>query len=201
MEPSASPGRLGSRLTPILTPVYQAEMDVKMNKFVKISLFFIILIGSSLLSACLGVEASPPTPAADTALPAETASPPYTLAPTSDTTPQTQVQDTSAVMATPYADSPAAGICTEVSSEAVVSVEIFPDIPSPRCLKVTAEQKLEVINRTDSTLQLSLGALEQSLSPSETYAMKLPFGEYLMTGVHVLGANPFSGPEIWLQEK
>jgi hypothetical protein len=104
-------------------------------------------------------------------------------------------------LATPYADQPAAGICAEAPGEPVVTVEIMPDIPSPRCLKVTSEQRLRVVNRTGAALALILGNLPaSSLQPNGETTFDQPFGKLLAPGVHVLDASPYFGPEIWLVE-
>lgn len=152
----------------------------------------LMTIASLLLSACLGVQSSLPTPTA-----AETT---VAAAESSTDTPAPPTLEASPPLATPYADSPAAGICMESPGESVVSVEIFPDMPSPRCLKVSAEQKLMVINRTGIALQVSLGAVESSLTPGGDGMLDRTFGEYLEPGVHVLLADPYFGPEIWLVE-
>jgi hypothetical protein len=44
-------------------------------------------------------------------------------------------------------------------------VEIFPDIPSPRGLKVTAAQRLVVVNRTDGEISVALGAMQAVIQP------------------------------------
>lgn len=153
-----------------------------------------ILICSFMLTACQAAVASPPPTHTETLAPKETTAPTATAG----TTTEVQAQDV-IVLATPYADSPAAGICMDAPGEETISVEIFPDIPSPRCLQVTGDQKLNVINRTDSILLLSLGDEQGSLPPEQEYLFDKPFGEYLAPGVHVLDASPYSGPEIWLQ--
>jgi hypothetical protein len=165
-----------------------------MNQLTKFTLLSLLLTGSLLVSSCAAIASLQPTPAGDTAQP--TGISPTSQAPEA----ATQGDLPLPALATPYADSPAAGICAEAPGEAVISVEIFPDIPSPRCLKVTADQKLQVINRTDSALQLSLGRLEQKLQPQAETVLDAPFGDYLAPGVHILRAEPFSGPEILLAE-
>jgi hypothetical protein len=114
-------------------------------------------------------------------------------------TPATPGEETTPPRATPYAQSPAAGICGEPTSEDTVLVEIWPDIPSPRCLVVRGDQYLRVVNRTDEVLTISLGRLTGSALPGEAITLELPFDQYLETGVHVVLATPFGGPEIWLK--
>lgn len=114
-------------------------------------------------------------------------------------TPAIPSEETTPPMATPYAQSPAAGICGEPTSEDTVQVEIWPDIPSPRCLVVHGDQYLRIMNRTDEPLVISLGRLAGSALPGEAITLELPFGQYLEPGVHVVLATPFGGPEIWLK--
>ncbi len=150
----------------------------------------IIFLAFSLLTSCAWSTPAA-LPATPTAPPAQTAAPsPTSLPPTLAALP----------LATPYSDQPAAGICAEFPGEPVVTVEIMPDIPAPRCLKVTAEQRLRVVNRTDSALALKLGDLPASLQTNTEYTFDQPFGKLLAPGVHVLEAAPYFGPEIWLVE-
>ncbi len=101
------------------------------------------------------------------------------------------------VLAPPDAEQPAAGICAEGQDE-VVAVDINADMPSPRCVKVTSQQRIEVRNRTQSALQLELGFKRAQVEAGGTYRFGQPVGEFLAPGVHVLLAAPFSGPEVWL---
>lgn len=103
-------------------------------------------------------------------------------------------------LATPYALQPAAGICGGPLDDEFASVEIRPDIPSPRCLQVSADQKLRVVNRTDEVLSIKLGRLTGQINPGEALTLDEPFGNILRPGVHLLTASPFSGPELWLGE-
>ncbi len=163
-----------------------------MKQLTKFALLSLLVTGSLLVSSCAANVSLLTTPAGDAAQPTG-------ISPTSQTPEAaTQGELPMPALATPYADSPAAGICAEAPGEAVISVEIFPDIPSPRCLKVSADQKLRVVNRTDSALQLSLGRLEQTLQPQAETVLDAPFADYLAPGVHILRAEPFSGPEILL---
>jgi hypothetical protein len=67
-------------------------------------------------------------------------------------------------LATPYALQPAAGICASTEGD-MVTITLDIDISDPRCSKVTADQKLTVINQTLSTLQVSIGSFNSSLLP------------------------------------
>jgi hypothetical protein len=106
---------------------------------------------------------------------------------------------TMATLATPYADSPAAGICASFESP-VVEIRIEPGIPDPRCALVRADQQLKVTNDTDSPLDVSIGAFSGHMEPGGEFAIEAPFGSYLAPGVHQLQVLPCCGPEIFLQQ-
>ncbi len=165
-----------------------------MSKLTKITLLALILAGTYLLSSCTATASLLPTPVEDAAMPTGTSQ----ANQTSESAAGKELPATA--LATPYGDTPAVGICAETPVDAVVSVELFPDIPSPRCLKVTAGQKLRVINATGAAVQLSLGRLEHTLQRDAEILLDKPFGDYLAPGVHILLAEPYSGPEIWLVE-
>lgn len=74
------------------------------------------------------------------------------------------------------------------------------DVPSPRCLRVWSDQTLQVINRTDETVEISLGVYSNRLQPGESVIIDRPLGDYLQPGVHRLLVSPYSGPEIWMVE-
>lgn len=162
-----------------------------MTKTKRLSL---LLLACLLLSACAQFTPTA-APSPQTAIrPFETAAPTATIT----NTPPTLA---ALPLATPYSDQPAAGICAEYPGETVVTVEIMPDIPAPRCLKVTPDQRLRVINRANASLALQLGNLSASLQPEADYTFDQPFGNLLAPGVHLLDASPYFGPEIWLIEK
>ena len=95
-------------------------------------------------------------------------------------------------------DTPAAGICAQ-TDEHVVTLEINPDMPSPRCMQVTADQVLRLVNQTGIPLQLRLAWYEFSLEAGAALELNVPLGAYLAPGVHHLdtqGAG--SAPEIWV---
>ncbi len=104
-----------------------------------------------------------------------------------------------AELATPYAEVPTAGICAGPLSEDVANVAIWPDVPDPRCLKITPQQRLQVLNQTQETVQIQLGHFEATLQPGEAYLLDSPLGSYLAPGVHLMQAAPYSGPELWLE--
>jgi hypothetical protein len=100
----------------------------------------------------------------------------------------------------PDADAPAAGTCG-TSQDEVVEVTINPDIPSPRCVQVTADQRLRIVNRADQPCDVSLAQFSATLQPGESTDFDMPFGDYLEPGVHRVGMSIYgsSGAEVWLQ--
>lgn len=116
-------------------------------------------------------------------------------------TPPTAANPTQSLpLATPVAQQPAAGICGATENDVVV-VTIYPDIPDPRCVKVTPGQSLKVVNGTEGSVQVVLGPFYAALQPGEEYTFDLPLGEYLAPGVHLVQVLPCCGPELWLAEK
>ncbi len=102
------------------------------------------------------------------------------------------------LLATPYAQQPAAGICASFEGE-MVTVIINGDMPAPRCAKVRADQTLTVVNNTQNKLEVSLGRFDLTLQPGDQNTIDVPFGEYLEPGVHQLQVNPCCEAEIWLE--
>ncbi len=100
--------------------------------------------------------------------------------------------------ATPVADSPAAGICASFEGDQV-EVQIYPDLPDPRCVKVRANQKLTLHNQTSKPVEFTLGQFNARIEPGQAYTIDRPLGDYLAPGVHRVLALPYSGPELWLE--
>lgn len=101
-------------------------------------------------------------------------------------------------LATPVAESPAAGICAAFEG-IQVTITIYPDIPDPRCSIIKSEQMLEVVNARNETLLVSIGRMQAELAPGESHIFDLPFGEYLAQGVHRVEVQPCCGAELWLK--
>ena len=104
-----------------------------------------------------------------------------------------------AVPATPYASSPAAGVCAEPTEGQMAAIEIWPDMPDPRCLRLGSEQYLQVTNHTDINLQYRLGHFSGELGVGKTVILDQEVGEYLAPGVHLFMVSSYSGPELWLK--
>lgn len=149
------------------------------------SIIYLILL-SILAAGCAYLRISP--------TPSFTLAPPHTSTPTSSVTPPPAMQS----LATPYANQPAAGICAGPAEAETAAIEINTDVPSPRCLKVTAGQKLLVTNRTDAAIVVTLGSHQASLEPGAQQLLDVRLGDIFAPGVHVLQVEPYFGPEIWL---
>jgi hypothetical protein len=102
-------------------------------------------------------------------------------------------------LATPYALSPAAGICARFDGP-VVEFRIEPGIPDPRCAFARADQHMKITNKTDGPLDVSIGTYSGHLEPGGEFSIEAPFGSYLAPGVHQLQVLPCCGPEIVLEE-
>lgn len=106
--------------------------------------------------------------------------------------------ETPIALATPVSQEPAAGICASPVGETAELV-LEPDMPDPRCMKVTADQFLKVTNRTEQTLEISLGSLHAELAPNQDITFQVGFGEVLQPGVHRVNIPGYAGgAEIWL---
>jgi hypothetical protein len=88
-------------------------------------------------------------------------------------------------------------MCANPEGETVV-VNLYADIPDPRCSQVRPNQMLTVANQTQDTLEVSIGRFATSLEPGDEFNIGTPFGEYLAPGVHQLQVVPCCGAEIWL---
>ncbi len=97
----------------------------------------------------------------------------------------------------PDSDQPAAGICGLATDE-IVTVTVNPDVPSPRCVQVTGTQRLQVVNATDATVQVTLAQFNVQVQPGQAQLFDAPFGSYLAPGVHLVRVIGGSGPEVWL---
>jgi hypothetical protein len=99
---------------------------------------------------------------------------------------------------TPYALEPAAGICDGPGASETVAIEIMPDAPAPRCIKVSPQQKLVAANRTDAAVTITIGSYQATLQPGAQQLLDVRLGDVYAPGVHVLQVQPYFGPEIWM---
>jgi hypothetical protein len=126
----------------------------------------------------------------------EPTSPPSSAA---TTTPTQATTTTASDLKPPDSQTPAAGVCAPATGQAV-EVVINPDVPSPRCTQVTADQRLQVRNNTDQQVSVSFADFSATLAPGASQLFDRAFGDYLQPGVHGVDVSLYggSGPEIWL---
>jgi hypothetical protein len=99
----------------------------------------------------------------------------------------------------PDSQTPAAGICAEPPAGDVATITINVDAPSPRCSKITPEQRLRVVNNTAEPVQVELARFRVTVAPAEAQVLDAPAGDYLAPGVHVLQVSSTAGgAEVWL---
>lgn len=105
-------------------------------------------------------------------------------------------------LAPPDATSPAAGACAH-GTGSTVSIALNPDGPAPRCVTVSAEQQLRVVNQSGvSAITVSwAGYPSRSVPAGKATVYDRPFGDYLAPGVHEVRISQYeSGPlEVWLR--
>lgn len=97
-------------------------------------------------------------------------------------------------------ETPAATICAE--AQGPYGIFMFDEFGSdPRCLIVTADQRLKVVNKTKKSVQIDLGPqVSTRLRPGREIVLGPKFGDYLARGVHFLEESAFEGdPEIWFK--
>ncbi len=151
-------------------------------------LLSIMILSSLLLAACLDIGGS--TEPIQTEM---NTNPPMT--PTHSISATVQANR----LATPVSQQPAAGICGAAEGD-IVTIRINPDVPDPRCVIITSDQRLKVINNRDEIIQISLGVFEAEIDPGDESLAPLTFGAYLATGVHLIEVSPCCGASLWLQE-
>ena len=94
--------------------------------------------------------------------------------------------------------SPAAGVCNTIPGH-VASVVLNVDVPSPRCIKVTSIQLLQIINKTKKLITFTLGYTNFFISPYSSTMINQNFGTYFAPGIHTILFGSLPSPEIWLQ--
>src|SRR3990167_677596 len=101
------------------------------------------------------------------------------------------------VLKEPDSQTPATGVCSEPADTDLVSVSVNVDTSNPRCIKVFAYQKLQVVNNTDQTIIVSIGDMSMAILPKEEYNFDINFGLFLSPGVHRVSVSNFKNFEIW----
>ncbi|MBV8949446.1 MAG: hypothetical protein JOZ99_01115 [Actinobacteria bacterium] len=79
-----------------------------------------------------------------------------------------------------------------------MTVVLDPDVPMPRCVRITGAQRLTIVNRSGATQGLRLGPLHATLVPGAQHTFA-PLGGQFAPGVHDvhLSAPPLNA-EVWL---
>ncbi len=111
------------------------------------------------------------------------------------------VQPTPGALTPPDAATPAAGICPPANGD-VVTLVLERDAPAPRCVAVTGDQRLELVNATTAGTVFFAGH-RIDLAAGATAQLDQPFGAFLAPGVHRVQAEQYagSGPEVWLRAR
>jgi hypothetical protein len=102
-------------------------------------------------------------------------------------------------LAPPDSQLPAAGICGDEAGAFVVFT-INLDSPSPRCGRAVGSQRVQVTNRTDTTIDVQIAGFKAQLKPGATEIIGPPVNQYLAAGVHVVHTSAYggTGPELWV---
>jgi hypothetical protein len=128
-----------------------------------------------------------------------------TTAPTSR--PATTPASPSGALVPADAQQPAAGICG-ADPGTVVTIDINPDTPAPRCVVVQANQVLRVVNTTNTfgmagkpTVATFAACPPRLLQIGQATTFDRPLGQYLAVGDHVVHISFYadSGAEVWLK--
>jgi hypothetical protein len=98
----------------------------------------------------------------------------------------------------PSAPQPVAGICAAFEEETVrVEIQARPDnVPDPRCIRVRADQKLTISNRSGEPIEFHLGKFHAVIEPGGSNRIGFAFGDYLAPGAHSLHVEVFEGRTV-----
>jgi hypothetical protein len=97
----------------------------------------------------------------------------------------------------------AAAPCSGAGGHGIAIVQLLSEVPDPRCLAVTPEERILVVNRTGAfhrrsavSVTVRLGAYSARLAPQQAAIFAAPVGAYLATGLHGLRAKRVPGPAV-----
>ena len=96
---------------------------------------------------------------------------------------------------------PAAGACARIAGR-IVTIAAMPDTPQPRCVVVTADQRLRVVNRAaGAVVAVRFAAFPtQELKLGQAVLYTPPMGRFLAPGVHDVHISLYAGSaEVWLR--
>lgn len=94
---------------------------------------------------------------------------------------------------------PAAGVCGRPST-ALVTIELFPDLPSPRCVEVTGAERLRLVNRSGAygqqpaLVSVWFAGFAAKIRANQAVVFAEPFGDYLRPGTHSVEVSGAPGP-------
>jgi len=129
--------------------------------------------------------------------PMQTVAPIVDLKPTTTAAPTLESSELTAVPLKPAdSDTPASGICASSDGDIVEATLTADGPPMPRCVKVTAAQRLKIINGTTAPVRIMLGHFDVEIPAGRQAVLDKPVGEYLAPGVHLM----VNGPEVWLSQ-
>ena len=155
------------------------------------------------LAAPVAATSPTPTPAATrapttaTSALTGTVAPTPALAPTATEAPTLRNSLLTKVPLKPAdSDAPASGICASSDGDIVEATLTADGPPMPRCVKVTAAQRLKIINGTTAPVRIMLGHFDVEIPAGRQAVLDKPVGEYLAPGVHLM----VNGPEVWLSQ-
>ncbi len=127
--------------------------------------------------------------------PMQTVAPTVAFKPTSTAVPTLESSIPTKVPLKPAdSDAPASGICASSDGDIVEAILTPDGPPMPRCVKVTAAQRLRITNGTAATVRITLGHFDVEIVAGQEALLDEPVGEYLAPGVHLM----VNGPEVWL---
>lgn len=116
-------------------------------------------------------------------------------------TPAAATLVTTPVLKPADSDAPAAGICASSPEDTVMIAIVTGNMPDPRCLQVTADQRLGFQNETGENVRVQLAQFDIAIPAGEIGVFAAPCGSYLAPGVHRISVSTGSVPEIWLVEE
>jgi hypothetical protein len=128
---------------------------------------------------------------------------------TGSATPTASTGSTGSLVPADYSR-PVAGGCL-VATGSIATVDANPDVPSPRCTVVRADQRLRVVNTTNiaGSIGKPITVTFANYPPrvvqvGQATVFDRPMGEYLAVGVHRVHIAPLygggaSGAEVWLK--
>ncbi|MEX2100683.1 MAG: peptidoglycan-binding protein [Acidimicrobiia bacterium] len=94
---------------------------------------------------------------------------------------------------------PAAGVCADAIGPTATFV-VRENAPAPRCLRVEATQRLELVNAAFTPITVDIGVVSTVVPMGGSVTVAPEFGTLLEPGVHTVHVSTFAGagPQVWL---